>query len=124
MTHLSRAIEAGARALCIAAGDDPDQLTYAHEMKCTGCNREPMHRWRYWTTFSEAVITAYEAHLKAEGLVLVDAYERKGRTVREHQENVRALVSVCERALIERNEEILRLRAMIAASQEPSNASD
>ena len=32
MTHLSRAIEAGARALCIAAGDDPDQLTYALEM--------------------------------------------------------------------------------------------
>ncbi len=56
MTHLSRAIEAVARALCIAAGDDPDQLTYAHEMKCTGCNREPMHRWRYWTTFSEAGI--------------------------------------------------------------------
>jgi len=123
MTHLSRAIEAVARAIArhipLDAGSrwNPGNgenfpLNYS-DKECAAIR-----------AIAAMAITAYEAHLKAEGLVLVDAYERKGRTVREHQENVRALVSVCERALIERNEEILRLRAMIAASQEPSNASD
>lgn len=116
MTHLSRAIEAGARALCIAAGDDPDQLTYAHEMKCTGCNREPMHRWRYWTTFSEAVITAYEAHLKAEGLVLVP--------VEPTPEIIKAYISADRRRKRYAATAKRDYRAMIVASQEPSNASD
>lgn len=63
-----QAIEAGARAICTALGDDPDQLTYAHEMVCTGRDREPMHRWQYWTTHAEAAIAAA---LAAEGLALV-----------------------------------------------------
>lgn len=56
MTHPlpDKAVEAGARALCLHAGDDPDRLTYAHEMNCTGRDREPMYRWRYWVGFAEA----------------------------------------------------------------------
>lgn len=64
-----QAIEAGARAICTALGDDPDQLTYAHEMVCTGRDREPMHRWQYWTTHAEAAIAAA---LAAEGMALVN----------------------------------------------------
>ena len=68
MTLSPRAIEVGARALCIAAGDDPDKMTYAHEMACTGRDREPKYRWQYWAEFAEAAICAA---LAAEGLVLV-----------------------------------------------------
>ncbi len=67
MTLSPRAIEVGARALCIAAGDDPDKMTYAHEMACTGRDREPKYRWQYWAEFAEAAICAA---LAAEGLVL------------------------------------------------------
>lgn len=68
MTLSPRAIEVGARALCIAAGDDPDKMTYAHEMACTGRDREPKYRWEYWAVLAEAAISAAIA---AEGLVLV-----------------------------------------------------
>jgi hypothetical protein len=37
----TKAIEAAARALCVQSGDDPDKLTYAHAMQCTGHDREP-----------------------------------------------------------------------------------
>lgn len=58
MTLSPRAIEVGARALCIAAGDDPDKMTYAHEMACTGRDREPKYRWQYWAEFAGAAICA------------------------------------------------------------------
>lgn len=67
MTLTDKAVEAGARALCLHAGDDPDRLTYAREMNCTGRDREPMYRWRYWVGFAEACLSA----LAAEGLVVV-----------------------------------------------------
>lgn len=51
-------VEAGARAICVAVGDDPDQMTYAREMHCTGAQREPKQRWEYWRDFSRACITA------------------------------------------------------------------
>lgn len=51
-------VEAGARAICAHTGDDPDQKTYAHEMKCTGHDREPALRWEYWAPFSRAVLTS------------------------------------------------------------------
>jgi hypothetical protein len=66
-----RALEAGARAICIAVGDDPDESTYAREMACSGNEHGPQARWQYWTEHAAAVITAYEAHLKAEGFVVV-----------------------------------------------------
>jgi hypothetical protein len=49
-------VEAGARAICAHTGDDPDQMTYAHEMKCTGHDREPARRWEYWASFARAVL--------------------------------------------------------------------
>lgn len=51
-------VEAGARAICVAAGDDPDQKTYAREMQCTGHDREPQQRWQFWSNFSRACLTA------------------------------------------------------------------
>jgi hypothetical protein len=51
-------VETGARAICAHTGDDPDEKTYAREMKCTGHDREPAHRWEYWAPFSRAVLTA------------------------------------------------------------------
>lgn len=100
-----RALEAGARALCIAVGDDPDQLTYAHEMRCTGHDREPMHRWGYWTVHSEAVITAYEAHLKAEGFVVVP------------RDDLLRVVAIARR-----NEAAPEIERIRAAAQEPNDA--
>lgn len=58
MTPTEAQVEAGARAICIAAGDDPDQMTYAREMHCTGSRTEPKYRWQYWGDFSRACITA------------------------------------------------------------------
>ncbi|MGB3485336.1 MAG: hypothetical protein WBB07_24365 [Mycobacterium sp.] len=73
MTHPDRAIEAGARAICIAVGDDPDQSTYAREMACSGNERGPQARWQYWTEHAAAVITAYREYLAAESFVVVPA---------------------------------------------------
>lgn len=58
MTPTEAQVEAGARAICIAAGDDPDQMTYAREMHCTGSDREPKQRWQYWAGFSRACLAA------------------------------------------------------------------
>lgn len=57
MSPTEAQIETGARAICIAAGDDPDQMTYAHEMACTGRDRELKRRWQYWREFSRACLT-------------------------------------------------------------------
>lgn len=58
MTFSPRAIEAAARALCVQSGDDPDKLTYAHAMQCTGHDREPKFTWQYWMPFAEAALTS------------------------------------------------------------------
>jgi hypothetical protein len=58
MSPTEAQVEAGARAICIAAGDDPDQMTYAREMACTGREREPKLRWQYWSGFSRACLAA------------------------------------------------------------------
>jgi hypothetical protein len=39
-------------------GDDPDQMTYAREMHCTGSEREPKQRWQYWSDFARACLAA------------------------------------------------------------------
>lgn len=52
-------VERAARGLAIAAGDDPDKKTYAHDMICTGRGREPLYRWEYWAPLARAAITAY-----------------------------------------------------------------
>lgn len=51
-------VEAAARGMAVAAGDDPDK-TYAHDMLCTGRDREPLYRWEYWAPLARAAITAY-----------------------------------------------------------------
>lgn len=51
-------VKAGARAMAIQAGDDPDAKTYTREMACTGSDREPRERWEFWTPFSRVVIEA------------------------------------------------------------------
>lgn len=58
MTPTEIQVEAGARAICIAAGDDPDKMTYAREMHCTGADREPKQRWEYWRAFALACLAA------------------------------------------------------------------
>lgn len=58
MSPTEAQVEAGARAICLAAGDDPDQKTYAREMQCTGHDREPKERWQYWSDFSRACLSA------------------------------------------------------------------
>lgn len=58
MNFSPRAIEAAARALCVQSGDDPDKLTYAHAMRCTGHDREPKFTWQYWLPFAEAALCA------------------------------------------------------------------
>jgi len=126
MTHLSRAIEAGARALCIAAGDDPDQLTYAREMHCTGNDREKKQRWQYWISHAAAVITAYEAHLMAGGLVVVPAIPTPAMIdagVRDTDPSPQGDSWYRPIDLTDEQAEQC-YRAMIAASQEPSNAVD
>lgn len=58
-------VERAARGLAIAAGDEPDKKTYAHDMLCTGRDREPLYRWEYWAPLARAAITAYlgETHV-------------------------------------------------------------
>lgn len=67
MTFTPKAIEAAARALCVQSGDDPDKLTYAHAMQCTGHDREPKFTWQYWMPFAEAALAAA---LAVDGLAL------------------------------------------------------
>jgi len=67
MTPTEAQVEAGARAICIAAGDDPDKITYAHEMKCANHDREPRERWQYWIEFSRACLTAGLSLTRPEG---------------------------------------------------------
>lgn len=66
MTPTDAQVEAGARAICVAAGDDPDQMTYAREMHCTGADREPKQRWQYWANFSRACLAAVLPHQSSE----------------------------------------------------------
>jgi hypothetical protein len=68
MTFSPKAIEAAARALCVQSGDDPDKLTYAHAMQCTGHDREPKFTWQYWMPFAEAALSAA---LAVDGMALV-----------------------------------------------------
>lgn len=68
MTFSPKAIEAAARALCVQSGDDPDKLTYAHAMQCTGHDREPKFTWQYWMPFAEAALAAA---LAVDGVALV-----------------------------------------------------
>lgn len=125
MTLSPRAIEVGARALCIAAGDDPDKMTYAHEMACTGRDREPKYRWQYWAEFAEAAICAA---LAAEGYVVAprepttQQMEAAGNAVAEYAKKMTQAggdVDAMDYAL-----RAVIYRAMIAAAQEISNASD
>lgn len=72
MTQLSpTALEEAAKAISISTGDEPSKLTYAHEMQCTGRDREPQYRWQYWTEHATAAITAYLAQAEKEGWVIV-----------------------------------------------------
>ncbi len=72
MTQLSpTALEEAAKAISISTGDEPSKLTYAHEMQCTGRDREPQYRWQYWTEHATAAITAYLAQREKEGFVMV-----------------------------------------------------
>ena len=72
MTQLSpTALEEAAKAISISTGDEPHKLTYAHEMQCTGRDREPKYRWQYWTEQATAAITAYLAQREKEGFVEV-----------------------------------------------------
>ena len=58
MTFTQKALVAAARELCVQSGDDPDKLTYAHAMRCTGYDREPKYIWQYWVPFAEAALIA------------------------------------------------------------------
>ncbi len=51
-------VERVARALCLQSGDDPDKLTYAHAMSCTGRDATPKHCWMYWIPFAQVALTA------------------------------------------------------------------
>lgn len=63
-------VERAARASCIVAGDDPDQVTYAREMACTGSERTQKFRWQFWEPFARAALTA-----ALEGSVAVPAWQ-------------------------------------------------
>lgn len=78
MTEEQR-IEAGARALCIEAGDNPDQITYAHEMKCASHDREPKQKWEYWIPFARAAITAIDDPLPFHSFKTGDRVHHTGR---------------------------------------------
>lgn len=73
MTLSPTALEAAAKAVSVSTGDEPDKLTYAREMQCSGADREPQYRWQYWTQHATAAITAYLAQAGKEGWVLVPA---------------------------------------------------
>ena len=49
-------VERVSRALCLQSGDDPDKLTYAHAMQCTGRDTTPKYRWMYWIPFAQAAL--------------------------------------------------------------------
>jgi len=100
MTHLSRAIEAGAKA----AMAHPDMMTFGMAMD-----------------ISAAVITAYEAHLAAEGFVVVPkepTEDMLARGAAECLDRLYSNVPIYDEGDLARDV----YRAMIAASQEPSNA--
>ena len=65
------ALEEAAKAISISTGDEPDKLTYAREMQCSGNDREPQYRWQYWTEHATAAITAYLAQREKEGWMMV-----------------------------------------------------
>lgn len=71
MTLSPTALEAAAKAISVSTGDEPDKLTYAREMQCSGADREPQYRWQYWTEHATAAITAYLAQREKEGWVMV-----------------------------------------------------
>lgn len=76
MTALSpTALEEAAKAISVSTGDEPDKLTYAREMQCSGADREPQYRWQYWTEHATAAITAYLAQREKEGWVMVRGTE-------------------------------------------------
>ncbi len=58
MTDTPAMMERVARALCFAAGDDPDQQTYTWDKNCSGRDRDPRYRWEYWVPFARAAIEA------------------------------------------------------------------
>ena len=119
MTQLSpTALEEAAKAISISTGDEPHKLTYAHEMQCTGRDREPKYRWQYWTEQATAAITAYLAQREKEGFVEVPkeaSEEVVNAALDKHAE-----ITPCESPFGPDGYFALLYRAMLAAAEDKS----
>jgi len=109
------ALEEAAKAISISTGDEPDKLTYAREMQCSGNDREPQYRWQYWTEHATAAITAYLAQREKEGFVEVPkeaSEEVVNAALDKHAE-----ITPCESPFGPDGYFALLYRAMVAAAQ-------
>jgi len=112
------ALEEAAKAISISTGDEPDKLTYAREMQCSGNDREPQYRWQYWTEHATAAITAYLAQREKEGFVEVPkeaSEEVVNAALDKHAE-----ITPCESPFGPDGYFALLYRAMLAAAEDKS----